>query len=96
VGYRIIGSYTGKPNTTPSSVTVHLRRGQQILYRTESNSGNQQVTIQGHEGQFISRALVAPKWMIYDFSNRQLPDEFDVIFTDKTGPGEWSAIAVKE
>jgi hypothetical protein len=34
--------------------------------------------------------------MIYDFSNRQLPDEFDVIFTDRTGPGEWSAIAVKE
>lgn len=95
-GYRIIGSYTGKPNTTPNSVTVHLRRGQQILYRTESNSGNQQVTIAGHESQFISRALVAPKWMIYDFSNRQLPDEFDVIFTDQTGPGEWSAIAVKE
>ena len=95
-GYRIIGSYTRKPNSNPSSVKVHLRRGQQILYRTESNSGNQQITIDGHAEQFISRALVAPKWMILEFSNRQLPEEFDVIFTDRTGPGEWSAIAVKE
>jgi hypothetical protein len=94
-GYKVIGSYIAS-DTDTGSITLRIHRGQQILFRTDSRSGLQRIEIMAHEESFFDEAPAAPKWVILDFSNRLLPEEFDVKFIDagKTN-GEWSAIAIK-
>jgi hypothetical protein len=96
LGFRVIGSLINSENDT-GMITLHLRRGEKILYRSGPRVAGQFVLINnGGEGKFYTALPLALEWSVLNFSNTQLPDEFDVTLIDTgTKWGEWSAIALR-
>jgi hypothetical protein len=93
--YEIIGSFLTS-NAEAGVLTFHMRRGQQILYRSEPKSKKQRIVIEGGNNRFYDTLPGTSEWVVLDFSNRLLPDEFNVQFVDGgDGWGEWSAIALR-
>ncbi|MDP1666455.1 MAG: hypothetical protein Q8L79_15190 [Methylobacter sp.] len=95
-GFRVIGSLIKSENDT-GMVTLHLRRDDRILYRSGPRVAEQFVLVNnGGAGKFHTILPLALEWSVLEFSNTQLPDEFDVTLIDAgTKWGEWSAIALK-
>ena len=94
--YEIVGS-SSKRNSESGMTTVGLERGEQILFRTDSGSGLQRISIVGQGDAFFEKALGASGWIVLDFSSRLLPEKFEVQFIDGgDGRGEWSAIGLKK
>jgi len=94
--YEIKGSFLTS-NAEVGVLTLHIRRGQQILFRSEPKSKKQRIVVAGGESNFYDALPLTSEWVILDFSNRLLHEEFDVRFIDGgTGWGEWSAIAVRK
>ena len=95
-GFQIVGSLIQSENDT-GIITLHLHRGEKILYRSGPRVAGQSILINnGGAGKFYTPLPLAVEWAILDFSNIQLPDEFDITLIDAgTKWGEWSAIALK-
>lgn len=95
-GFQIIGSLIKSENDT-GIITLHLHRGEKILYRSGPRVAGQLVLINnGGAGKFYTALPLALEWSILDFSKTQLPDEFDITLIDAgTKWGEWSAIALR-
>jgi hypothetical protein len=94
-GYRVVGSFNTSSEDT-GEVSLKLRRGDQILYRSGPGKSGQSVIIVGHEQEFITELPIATDWITLEFSNARLPDEFIIIIKDDgLGWGEWSAIMIK-
>jgi len=91
---RVIGSYNTS-NADTGEVSLKLRRGDQVLYRSGNDKSGQHLIIVGYEQEFIADPPLSNDWVALEFSNTRLPDEFVVIVMD-TGhvEGEWSAIAI--
>ncbi|MCP5196814.1 MAG: hypothetical protein H6974_08530 [Gammaproteobacteria bacterium] len=95
-GYKIIGSFIDSDNDT-GMITIKLRRGDHVLYRSGLRTNSQFFLINnGGEGKFLTNLPVSTDWSVLEFSNPALPDEFDITFIDGgTKWGEWSAIGLR-
>lgn len=95
-GMAVLGSRQLSDADT-GAVTLNLRRGDKLLYRSGPTGGQQFVEVVGEPTTTTRTPLpVAPDWVQIDFSNPSLAAEFAVKFTDLgTGWGEWSAIAIQ-
>ncbi len=89
----VLGSYVHS-DADVGEIRLRLRRGDKLLYRSGPTGSAQRLRIEGFP---VVEMPVALEWIVLDFSQPQLPDEFTTHFTDE-GPrwGEWSAIAVKK
>jgi hypothetical protein len=96
-GYKVIGSLVGSENDT-GTITLHLRRGDSILYRSGPRVSGQFVLINnGGLGKNYTNMPTSLEWTVLTFSSNSLPETFDVTFIDGgTKWGEWSAIALKK
>jgi hypothetical protein len=95
-GFRVIGSWLNSDADT-GEITLRLKRGDRILYRSGPGSSGQSIKIIGHSSRFIHDLPSALDWVIMDFSNKLLPQKFTVTLSDNgKGWGEWSAIALRD
>jgi hypothetical protein len=93
-GHRVIGSLSGADT---GALSLKLRRGDEIFYRSRPITARQSVTIVGLEHEFLSDLPQANRWVRLSFSNSKLPPEFVVIIEDGgRAAGEGSAIAIPE
>jgi hypothetical protein len=93
-GLTVIGSVrTG--DADQGTLTVRLHRGDRVLFRTGPAVAHQNISVRNVRG-FFDYAPSAPDWILLEFSNDLLPDEFTVVFSDKSSSfGEWSAAALR-
>jgi hypothetical protein len=93
-GMVVLGSFIDSDANT-GSLVLDMKRGDKLLYHSGPTSGKQIVEVLGT--RFPTATLpAAADWVLLDFSNDLLPEEFAVKFSDEgTGWGEWSAIALK-
>src|SRR5262249_43910363 len=93
-GMVVLGNFINSDANTGSPV-VEMKRGDKLLYRSGPTWGKQMVEVLGT--RFPPMTLpAATDWVLLDFSNDLLPEEFAVKFSDEgTDWGEWSAIALK-
>jgi hypothetical protein len=95
-GYRVIGSFRTS-DADMGEVSLKLRRGSHILYRSGPNSNGQSVIINGQEHVFLTDLPLAIEWVKLSFSNSKLPPQFLVIIKDRgQNFGEWSAVAIRD
>ena len=95
-GFQVIGSYN-HPNSQSGVLTVIMKRGDRIWYRSEPQAKNQFIEIENHQSEFLSVLPPTSEWVLLEFSNSNLPDEFIVRFEDRgDGWGEWSAVGFKK
>lgn len=94
--FQVVGFYSSKTGHL-SELIMQIHRGDQVLYRAESSSDLQRIEIVNYEGMFTERAPAAKGWVVLDFSNKLLPDEFDVRFSGRSNAlgDHWSAIAIR-
>ena len=94
-GYRVIGSFHGS-DADVGDVKIRMSRGGQLRFRSGPVASGQVLTIVGHEAAFATRVPASPEWVMLDFSNSALPEQFVVRIEDRgRAPGEWSAVAIK-
>jgi len=93
-GMVVLGNFVHSGANIGSPV-VEIKRGDRLLYRSGPVRGKQIVEVL--RTRFPATALPpAADWVLLDFSNDLLPEEFAVKFSDEgTDWGEWSAIALK-
>jgi hypothetical protein len=94
-GFVVIGSYRTSDGDT-GRLTLRLRRGDRVLFRSGPNVGRQRLYIGGRFpvpfGTFLPTSL---DWRELEFANPALPPEFTATFEDSgTGWGEWSAVTL--
>lgn len=91
--YRVFGSFVHGDQDT-GSVTINLKRGDSIFYRS-GPVGGKQFMIDPKNG--LRQALpVATDWVVLSFSNPRLSESFTITLTDSGSAwGEWSAIALR-
>ncbi len=96
-GLQVVGSWINSDKET-GTISLHLHRGEKILYRSGPSVARQFVLINNGDVRSFNTALpLALEWLILDFSKAQLPEEFDVTLIDAgTSWGEWSAIALQK
>jgi len=93
LGLRIYGSHIRGDSDT-GSISLRLKRGDRLLYRSGPTGGRQILEIAGQRPVVLP---VAIDWVALDFSSPNLPDPFVAKLTDKGDKwGEWSAIAVRD
>ncbi|MCE5283288.1 MAG: hypothetical protein LLG93_14455, partial [Deltaproteobacteria bacterium] len=94
-GMVVLGSYMdSKANT--GSLTLKLKRGDRLRYRTGPTVKRQFIEIQGSDFPIMT-VPGAQGWVLLDFSSDLLPADFFVKFSDQgTGLGEWSAVGLKK
>lgn len=98
-GFQVVGSLIKSENDT-GIITLHLHRGERVLYRSGPRVAEQFVLINndsnGDVGKFYTALPLALDWSVLVFSNTLLPEEFNATLIDAgTKWGEWSAIALK-
>lgn len=95
VGLHVYGSYKSRGDSDIGSISLLVRRGQKLLYRSGPTAGRQTLEIQGLAPVVLP---IAEQWTELQFSGSQLPKgEFVAQFRDSgDGWGEWSAIAVAD
>jgi hypothetical protein len=92
-GLHVYGSLI-RSDADTGSISLLLRRGARLLYRSGPTGGGQILEIGGK----VQLLPVSPEWTLLELSSPSLPDgEFVAKFVDSgTGWGEWSAIAVQD
>ena len=92
-GYTVVGTY-GRGDQDTGSVTLHLKRGDALFFR--SGPHMQRQTYRIDDGKVFSGRLPRSEaWAALVFDNPGLPAEFSLTLTDAgTGWGEWSAIGL--
>jgi len=94
-GFEVFGSFIQSDQDT-GSVSLKLTRGDSIYYRS-GPTGGKQLLVVGAERSFDQILPVATDWVVLEFSNPKLPDQFTVRLIDSgSGWGEWSAIALRK
>ena len=93
----VTGSYDAeKKDAATGTLTLHLKKGSKVWYRSDSETNQQKIIIQG-ETAFSDDAPFAHNWVMLNFNHPDLKHEFDVNFVDTAdGVGEWSAIGVRK
>jgi len=95
-GYRVIGSRKTS-NVNAGEISLKLKRGDHLLFRTGTAGVAGSLSIVGHEQEFINEIPAMSDWVALDFSNQKLPSEFVLtIKTESENQGEWCAIALKK
>lgn len=93
-GMKVFGSFIDS-DADVGSITLKMKRGDRLYYRTGPVSNRQTLEILGSS----LKPAVLPtsiEWKLFEFSGADLPEVFEAKFTDAgNGWGEWSAIAVK-
>lgn len=94
-GMHVYGSFINS-DADVGSISLHIKRGNRIFYRTGPTGGHQFLEVSGSTRLPI-KLPVATEWTLLEFNNVILPSEnFIVKFADYgTNIGEWAAIAVK-
>ena len=93
-GMVVLGSYVDSDANT-GSLTLKMKRGDKLRYRTGPTVGKQFIEVQGTRFPVMT-VPGAQGWVLLDFSNDVLPADFFVKFSDQgTGWGEWSAVGLK-
>lgn len=94
-GMHIYGSFINS-DADVGSISLHIKRGNRIFYRTGPTGGHQFLEVSGSTKLPI-KLPVATEWTLLEFNSVTLPNEnFIVKFSDYgTNMGEWAAIAVK-
>ncbi len=93
-GFKVLGSFISSDMDT-GSIVVKLNRGEKLLYRSGPKDGHQMVEVI-NSGLAPTQLPPAEDWVVLEFSDRRLPDNFLVRLTDQgIGWGEWSALALK-
>lgn len=94
-GMKVYGSFIQSDADT-GSISIRLKRGDCILYRSGPTYGKQYMSLNDKEHTKIVLP-VSLVWQVLEFSGTTLPDKFIATLTDAgSGWGEWSAIAVLE
>ncbi|NTV92092.1 MAG: hypothetical protein HGA72_02075 [Chlorobiaceae bacterium] len=76
-------------------ISLVLHRGDRILYRSGTNNGGRRLIIESTENKFLQDLPVSAEWTRLEFSNRLLPERFNVRFIDDgNSDGQWIAIAL--
>ncbi len=89
---KILGSFI-QSDADKGSVSLRLKRGDRILYRSGPTRGNQYLQFNVPNERVV--LPVSLDWKIIDFSSRALPNTFNVtIYDNGDGWGEWSAVGV--
>ena len=93
----VMGSYDAeKKDAATGTLTMHLKKGSKVWYRSDSESNKQKIIVQG-ESAFSDDAPFARNWVMLSFNHPDLKSEFDVSFVDTAdGVGEWSAVGVRK
>ena len=93
----VMGSYDAeKKDAATGTLTMHLKKGSKVWYRSDSESNKQKIIVQG-ETAFSDDAPFARNWVMLSFNHPDLKSEFDVSFVDTAdGVGEWSAVGVRK
>lgn len=82
---------------TPRSITLRLRRGERILFRSSQKAFGLRVTIEGDANRFAPQVLPSTAWCWLEFSNRLLPEIFTATLEDQgTDPRHWVEAALAE
>lgn len=93
-GWRVFGSFDTSENDS-GEISLHLHRGEQVWFRSEPKSVRQRIIVEGGNGQYLENLPATSEWVLLEFSNIKLPNEFTVRFVDGGGGwGEWSAIGI--
>jgi hypothetical protein len=94
-GFKVIGSISTAGEDT-GILSLTLRRGEKVLFRSGPVVGKQGILIAAGTS-FLQRVPPMADWVILEFSNHALPDEFTVSFIDAGDTtGEWSAVALRQ
>ena len=93
----VYGSHMNNGDGDVGSISLLIKRGDKLFYRSGPTGGKQILEIVGSDMPPVVLP-VATEWIQHDFSSTRLPDgEFTIKLSDNgSGCGEWSAIAVKE
>jgi hypothetical protein len=93
-GARVYGSYI-RGDLDIGSITLKVKRGDQIYYRSGPNVDHQTIEVVGDHSMPMKLPL-SRDWSLLSFANANLPQrDFFIKLSDSgTGWGEWSAIAV--
>lgn len=95
LGLRVFGSVKSHGDADSGSITLRLKRGAQLFYRSGPAGEKQTLTIPGYAPLSLP---VANDWTLLTFSSPSLPQgPFQVTLADSgTGWGQWSAIAIRD
>ena len=95
-GHRVIGSF-GSSDAGTCEVTLKLRRGGHILYRSGGSAEGQSIVIKGQEHDFLPDLPATTEWVRLSFTNARLPGEFVVTVKDEGKElEEWSSVGIKD
>ena len=96
-GIIIYGSHHHKGDADVGSISLQVKIGDTLFYRSGPTGGRQFLEIP-ESGSYSVVLPVALDWVQLAFSSKHLPDvDFTITLSDQgDGFGEWSAIAVKK
>ena len=94
-GMKVLGSFINS-DADVGSLTLRMKRGDRLLYRSGPPSGRQVVDVLD-AGLAPVLLPVATEWKLLEFSSKKLPAEFLITFCDRGKDwGEWSALMLKD
>ena len=77
--------------------SMRMRRGNRIVFRTSEPGKTNRVTIAESPQEFLTQLPIAKNWIVLEFSNTKLPEEFTAEFTITGGTAnDWLEIAFEE
>jgi hypothetical protein len=77
--------------------SVRIRRGSRIIFRTGGLGKTNRVTILESSHEFLTQLPIAKNWIVLEFSNSKLPEEFTVEFAITGGTSnDWLETAFEE
>lgn len=95
--FQVIGSVEHSENET-GVLTVKVRRGERILFRTGPRVAGQFILIKSNDAnKFYTDLPRSMEWSVLEFAQPQLPETFEVSFVDAgTKWGEWMAVGLRK
>lgn len=79
-----------------AQVTLRLRRGEVVLYRSGPLTAHSQVFIDGRTSPFLQSLPPLPRWSVLSFTSSALPEQFSVTFVGGNGPVDWIELSLAE
>lgn len=91
-GMDTLTSFRSAPRS--AQLTLGLRRGQAVLYRSGPLTTHLKVLINGGTSPFLQSLPPLPAWSVLSFSNSTLPEQFTVTFVAGRSPADWVEIGL--
>jgi hypothetical protein len=83
--------------TGAEALSMRTRRGSRIVFRTGGLGKTNKVTIAESPHEFLTQLPIARNWIVLEFSNSKLPEEFTVEFAVTGGTAnDWLETAFEE